>query len=114
MGRDCIGRLVYCAVRATGSHKSELLLPRERPTSIDLPQVTHVPMQAGDVLLFLAGQVTHGAFKWANPISRRCVLHNYIPQGRALRWHPGQFREEAPLDGTQKLVRSTAAQQARL
>ncbi len=30
--------------------KSALPLPRERPTSIDLPQVAHVPMDAGDVL----------------------------------------------------------------
>ena len=57
-------------------------------------------MQAGDVLLFLAGQVTHGAYKWINPVPRRCVLHNYVPLGRALRWRPGQFREvveEPPL-----------------
>ena len=45
------------------------------------------------MLLFLAGQVTHGAYKWINPVPRRCVLHNYVPLGRALRWRPGQFRE---------------------
>ena len=50
-------------------------------------------MHAGDVLLFLASQVTHGAYKWVNPLPRRCVLHNYVPKGRALRWRPGQFRE---------------------
>ena len=33
-----------------GADKSALPLPRERPTSIDLPQVAHVPMDAGDVL----------------------------------------------------------------
>lgn len=72
----------FCAI--PGSHKSYLSLPRERPTSIDLPQVAHVPMSAGDVLIFLAGQVTHGAFKWRQSENRRCVLHNYVPNDRPL------------------------------
>lgn len=86
----------FCAI--PGSHKSYLSLPRERPTSIDLPQVAHVPMSAGDVLIFLAGQVTHGAFKWRQSVNRRCVLHNYVPNDHPLNgrnW--SQFREPAKL-----------------
>jgi ectoine hydroxylase-related dioxygenase (phytanoyl-CoA dioxygenase family) len=67
----------FCAI--PGSHKSQLTLPRERPTSIDLPVVYHVAMEAGDVLIFLAGQVTHGAFKWHGPENRRALLMNYVP-----------------------------------
>eukprot|EP01051_Picozoa_sp_SAG22_P011232 SAG22_NODE_1063_length_5757_cov_9.273595_2_plen_98_part_00 len=37
----------FCAI--PGSQRSSLVLPRERPTSIDLPEVKHVPMAAGDV-----------------------------------------------------------------
>ena len=48
----------FCAI--PGSQRARLVLPRERPTSIDLPEVAHVPMAAGDVLLFLAGQVCCG------------------------------------------------------
>ena len=36
-------------------------------------------MEAGDVLIFLAGQVTHGAFKWHGPENRRAVLMNFVP-----------------------------------
>ena len=36
-------------------------------------------MEAGDVLIFLAGQVTHGAFKWHGPENRRALLMNYVP-----------------------------------
>ena len=41
--------------------------------------VYHVAMEAGDVLIFLAGQVTHGAFKWRGPEHRRTLLMNYVP-----------------------------------
>ena len=82
----------FCAI--AGSAKSDLSLPRERPTSIDLPQVQHVPMAAGDVLIFLAGQVTHGAYKWRQSENRRVVLHNYVPNDRPLNGRNcQQFRE---------------------
>ena len=76
-----------------GSQRSQLTLPRERPTSIDLPVCMHVPMHAGDCLVFLAGQVTHGAFRWNGPEHRRVCMHNYVPWQHA---DKGTFREPAP------------------
>ena len=81
----------FCAV--PGSQRSQLTLPRERPTSIDLPVCMHVPMHAGDCLVFLAGQVTHGAFRWNGPEHRRVCMHNYVPWQHA---DKGTFREPAP------------------
>ena len=53
----------------------------------------HVPMHAGDCLVFLAGQVTHGAFRWNGPEHRRVCMHNYVPWQHA---DNGTFREPAP------------------
>jgi hypothetical protein len=49
----------FCAI--PGSHKAEFMLPGDRFSSIELPQVTHVPTEPGDVLMFLGSSVTHGA-----------------------------------------------------
>jgi len=39
--------------------------------------VKHVPMQAGDVLFFLASAQTHGAFAWQGEMPRRGILMSY-------------------------------------
>ena len=53
-----------------------------------------VRMHAGDCLVFLAGQVTHGAFRWNGPEHRRVCMHNYVPWQHA---DGGTFREPAPV-----------------
>jgi ectoine hydroxylase-related dioxygenase (phytanoyl-CoA dioxygenase family) len=50
------------------------MLPRDRFTSIDLPQVQHVPTNRGDVLLFMGASVTHGAFAWEGAEPRRAAI----------------------------------------
>ena len=38
-------------------HKSRFEVPAPKTTSIDLPLITHLPAKAGDVVLFMGGQV---------------------------------------------------------
>ena len=40
--------------------------------------VQHVSMKAGDVLMFMAGAQTHGAYPWRSDTQRRTVLMNYM------------------------------------
>jgi hypothetical protein len=49
-----------------------------------LRQLIDRGIRSNQVLLFLAGQVSHGAFKWRDVQNRRCVLHNYITGERPL------------------------------
>ena len=39
--------------------------------------VVHPRMQAGDLLFFMGGATTHGAWAWHSEVDRRCVLNNY-------------------------------------
>jgi ectoine hydroxylase-related dioxygenase (phytanoyl-CoA dioxygenase family) len=53
-----------------GSHKSRLPLPLPPSLSCDLPQVKHVEMRAGDVVIYM---VTHGVRAWRAEHERRFV-----------------------------------------
>ena len=61
-----------------GSHKARYPLP---PSFITCDEtmgiVQHVAMDAGDVVLFLAGAQTHGAYPWRSERDRRTVLIGY-------------------------------------
>ncbi|MYE89482.1 phytanoyl-CoA dioxygenase family protein [Candidatus Poribacteria bacterium] len=61
-----------------GTHKARYPMP-PGVQSCDEPMglVQHVSMKAGDVLIFLAGAQTHGAYPWQSDIQRRTVLMNY-------------------------------------
>lgn len=65
-----------------GSHKSNL----PKPESLSEEQcVTHVPLRAGDVLVF-TGTLAHRGTYWAGPHERRSLLFKYAP--RHLAWSP--------------------------
>lgn len=59
-----------------GSHKSGL----RRPARLDEAEcLEHVPMKAGDVLVF-TGAIAHSGMRWAGPHSRRSLLFKYAPR----------------------------------
>ena len=61
-----------------GSHKARYPLPPSMVTCDEtMGLVHHVEMRAGDVLIFLAGAQTHGAYPWKSDSSRRAVLIGY-------------------------------------
>ena len=62
-----------------GSHKARYPMP-PGVQSCDEPMglVQHVSMKAGDVLMFMAGAQTHGAYTWKSDTERRTVLMNYM------------------------------------
>eukprot|EP01048_Picozoa_sp_COSAG05_P006604 COSAG05_NODE_437_length_9835_cov_3.761915_6_plen_62_part_00 len=60
-------------------------MPRGREDSIDLPGVEHVPMRAGDVLMFMGMAQNHGAFAWRGQHARRAVLLNYFARDHSPR-----------------------------
>ena len=61
-----------------GSHKAQYSTPSGiRSCDADMGLVVQPVMQAGDVLFFAAGAVTHGALAWENPVSRRGLLIKY-------------------------------------
>jgi ectoine hydroxylase-related dioxygenase (phytanoyl-CoA dioxygenase family) len=65
----------FCVI--PGSHKSSFRLPPEIASIIDdTPPVVHVPMKAGDVVIFTEA-VTHGAIPWSGTHDRRAVLYKY-------------------------------------
>lgn len=67
----------FCVI--PGSHKSGFRLPPDIATITDAtPPVVHVPLQAGDVVLFTEA-VTHGAIPWSGKHDRRAVLYKYCP-----------------------------------
>ena len=59
--------------RAQGSHKSRLPLPMPPHLSCDLPQVKHIEMDAGDVIIYLT---THGVRAWRGEHERRFAATN--------------------------------------
>ena len=73
----------FCCV--PGSHKSPYPMPEGvRSADADMEMIRHVGMEAGDVLLFLAGAQTHGALPWTGKQDRRSVLMQY--RSRNLSW----------------------------
>jgi ectoine hydroxylase-related dioxygenase (phytanoyl-CoA dioxygenase family) len=72
-----------------GSHKSNLPRP---PTLSEEESLQHVPLQAGDVLVF-SGAIAHRGTKWNGPHPRRALLFKYAPHHLAwsrayLSWPP--------------------------
>jgi ectoine hydroxylase-related dioxygenase (phytanoyl-CoA dioxygenase family) len=65
-----------------GSHKSRLPKP-ESLAEVDCVQ--HVPLRAGDALVF-TGVLAHRGTYWAGPHERRALLFKYAP--RHLAWSP--------------------------
>ncbi|MET9087207.1 phytanoyl-CoA dioxygenase family protein [Streptomyces sp. NPDC004237] len=67
----------FCAI--PGSHKSNFPVPAEiRGITDETPPVVHVPMKAGDVVIFTEA-VTHGSIPWSAPHERRALLYKYAP-----------------------------------
>ena len=64
-----------------GSHKARYPVPPDvRSCDDTMGLVRHVPMQAGDVLMFMGGAQTHGAYPWKTDNPRRAVLISYLSQ----------------------------------
>lgn len=67
----------FCVI--PGSHKSNFVLPEDIAAITDArPPVLHVPVDAGDAVLFTEA-ITHGAIPWAGQHDRRAVLLKYCP-----------------------------------
>ncbi|HWS53000.1 MAG TPA: phytanoyl-CoA dioxygenase family protein [Pyrinomonadaceae bacterium] len=85
-----------------GSHKSGL----RRPADLDETEcLEHVPLRAGDVLVF-TGAISHRGTRWAGPHARRSLLFKYAP--RHIAW--GRFYLSWP----RELVDALDAEQRRL
>ena len=83
----------YCDggfVAIPGSHKCRLPLPECLKTmDNELGLVKHVPLKAGDVVLFMGSAQIHGAYPWTNDNPRRAVIMNFV--SRALDQPPRRF-----------------------
>lgn len=73
----------FCCI--PGSHKAVYPMPEGvLSADDDMDMIRHVGMEAGDVLIFLAGAQTHGAYPWTGREDRRAVLLQY--RSRNLSW----------------------------
>jgi hypothetical protein len=81
----------FCCV--PGSHKANFALPASLRDTMEGPRsiARHVPLAAGDVLIFTEA-LTHGALPWHAPHERRALLFKYCPGH--MQWRPGS----APAD----------------
>lgn len=85
-----------------GSHKSAL----PRPATLDADEcLVHVPLKAGDVLVF-TGAMAHSGTRWHGPHTRRSLLFKYAP--RHIAW--GRFYLSWP----QELLDALDAEQRKL
>ena len=68
----------FCVV--PGTHKGRYPLPDGIKTLDDDPMgmAKHVAAKAGDLLLFLAGAQTHGAYAWKGELPRRGIFLQYL------------------------------------
>ena len=70
-----------------GSHKSSYPLPHSIRTANVRTPIRHLEIDAGDVLFFLGGAVSHGAYRWESVQPRRAALFSYAhPAGRGFSW----------------------------
>ena len=61
-----------------GSHHARFPLPsNDSGDPAGYKGVLHPLMQAGDLLFFMGGATTHGAWAWHSELDRRCVLNGY-------------------------------------
>ena len=51
-----------------------------------MDMIRHVSMEAGDLLIFLAGAQTHGALPWTGTEDRRSVLLQYRSRNLGLEY----------------------------
>lgn len=66
----------FCCI--PGSHKVAYPMPQGVfSADDDMDMIRHVSMEAGDILIFLAGAQTHGALPWTGTVDRRSVLFQY-------------------------------------
>ncbi len=67
----------FCVI--PGSHKSNFPMPSEIREIVDAtPPVVHVPLSAGDAVIF-SEAVTHGSIPWIAAHERRALLYKYAP-----------------------------------
>lgn len=61
-----------------GSHKARYPLPSELLDGKEtMDMLTHVGVDAGDLVMFLGAAQTHGAFPWKSDVARRAILLGY-------------------------------------
>ena len=89
-----------------GSHHARFPLPSNDPGDpAGHKGVLHPLMQAGDLLFFMGGATTHGAWAWHSDVDRRCVLNAYWSKDMArLGWVNGpnmSTNPEPPKKGIQ-------------
>jgi len=74
-----------------GSHHARFPLPsNDSGDPAGYKGVLHPLMQAGDLLFFMGGATTHGAWAWHSEVDRRCVLNGYWSKDMArLGWVNG-------------------------
>ena len=74
-----------------GSHHARFPLPsNDSSDPAKHKGVLHPLMQAGDLLFFMGGATTHGAWAWHSDVDRRCVLNGYWSKDMArLGWVNG-------------------------
>ena len=66
----------FCYV--PGSHKTVYPMPKGVASADDdMDMIRYLAMEAGDMVIFLAGAQTHGAFPWMGKEDRRSVLLQY-------------------------------------
>lgn len=61
----------------TGSHKANYPLPHTVRTANCREPIRQLELGRGDLLFFLGGTVTHGAYRWESPTPRRTCLFSY-------------------------------------
>ena len=74
-----------------GSHHARFPLPsNDSGDPAGYKGVLHPLMRAGDLLFFMGGATTHGAWAWHSEVDRRCVLNGYWSKDMArLGWVNG-------------------------
>jgi hypothetical protein len=82
-----------------GSHHARFPLPsNDSGDPAGYKGVLHPLMQAGDLLFFMGGATTHGAWAWHSEIDRRCVLNGYWSKDMArLGWVNGPNLSTNPI-----------------
>ena len=90
--RAADGGFVICP----GSHKATYTIPEGVMWCRDMSTVRHVPVDAGDVLLFLGSAVTHGALPWRSETPRRAAILSYCSKYSAL-YSSAMTRQSAAL-----------------
>ena len=87
-----------------GSHKANYLCPLEvRRLEVDLDCVKHIPMKAGDAVIFTEA-LTHGTVPWKADVERRLLRYLYSPAIHA-QGYSTQFAEiEKELTPLQRAV----------